>query len=279
MSTYKTILVHLTDERTAPAALATAARLASDHDAHLVGLFMDLPDVLTPPFAIGRSIVEAGRAEIRRRAKAFEAIFESAGPGLSIRKEWRFVSPKRASAVDTLMSHVRSADLIVTAQTHADWQANLVMEYPEDLLMQSGRPVLYVPYQMTHPTAGKRVLLAWNERREAARAAFDSLPILQRAENVGVVWIDPEAEKTSAGDVPTAEIVRTLARHGVRATAMVAHGNDADVGTVLLTEVAATNSDLLVMGGYGRWRLREYVFGGATRQIIRAMTCPVLMSH
>lgn len=279
MSAYKTILVHLADERTAPAALAAAARLASDHDAHLVGLFMDLPEVLTPPFAIGRSIVEAGRAEIRRRAQAFEAMFEAAGPGLSIRKEWRFVSPKRTSAVDTLMTHVRSADLVVTAQTHADWQANLLMEYPEDLLMQSGRPVLYVPYQGTFIETGRRVLLAWNERREAARAAFDSLPILQRAENVSVLWIDPTADRAGTGDVPTAEIVRTLARHGVKATAMVAHGNDSDVGTVLLSQIAATNSNLLVMGGYGRWRLREYVFGGATRQVIRGMTCPVLMSH
>jgi nucleotide-binding universal stress UspA family protein len=278
MSSYKTIVVHLADERRAARLLGVAARLAAQHDAHLIGLFVALPDVVSSPFGVGKGLIEKGKATIRQRAKEIEAIFEASGPGLGLKKEWRYVEPGRRAAVDVLLAHVRSADLIIASQNDLDWYDSLLMEYPVDLLLQSGRPVLFVPNTGEFGDIGARVLLAWNDRREAARAAFDALPLLERAKDVRVLWVNPETE-AGTGDVPTVEIVETLARHGVRCTAAVTRGSDQSVGTELLNQVSDNGASLLVMGGYGHKRFREYVFGGATREILRHMTVPVLMSH
>jgi nucleotide-binding universal stress UspA family protein len=279
MSNYKTIVVHLADERRAGNAIAVAARLAHQHDAHLVGLFVDLPDVISAPFGLGRSVIAAGRAAIRSRAEAIHAQFEAACKGLQLKAEWRFAEPHRDTASHTLMTHVRSADLVVVSQSDATWDDSLLMEFPEELLLQSGRPVLFVPNAGSYETVGSRVLVAWNERREAARAVFDALPMLRKADAVRVMWINPEADAAGKGDVPTVEIAKALARHGINVSAAESRGSDLDVGTELLNQAADWGANLLVMGGYGHHRFRQFVFGGATRQIFEHMTVPILMSH
>jgi nucleotide-binding universal stress UspA family protein len=279
MTHYKTIVVHLADERRAERVLGVAARLAQQQDAHLIGLFVGLPRIINTGFNLGKALIEQGMASIRDRAAKIEATFEAAAPGLGIRKEWRFVEPGRRPALDVLLMHLRSADLIVASQSDLSWDDSLLMEYPEDLLLQSGRPVLYVPNAGQFDDLTGRVLVAWNDRREAARAAFDALPLLKQAKDVRVLWVNPEQEASATGDVPTAEIVKSLARHGIQCTAAAARGSDHAAGTELLNQVTDVGATMLVMGGYGHRRLREYVFGGATREVLRQMTVPVLMSH
>ncbi len=126
---------------------------------------------------------------------------------------------------------------------------------------------------------GKKVLVAWNARREAARAVFDALPLLQQADEVKVVWVNPQAEGAAPVDVPAGDICAALARHGVKCEATeVAHPRSG-VGRTLLARAAEYGSDLLVMGCYGHSRLREFVLGGASRHVLEHMTIPVLMSH
>jgi nucleotide-binding universal stress UspA family protein len=277
MSGYKTIVVHLADERRVDRTLAVAVDLARQHDAHLIGLFVSLPDVLSPPLGVGRSLVAAGRAAIRERAEKIRQKFEAAGAGLAHSQEWRFVEPGRAPAIDALMMHVRAADLIVAAQGDLSWDDNLLMEYPEELLLQSGRPILLVPNAGAFPSFGLRPLVAWSERREAARAAFDALPLLQTAESVRVLWVNPDV--AAKGQSLTGDIAKALSRHGVNSIPASIHGADADVGKVLLHEVKESGATMLIMGGYGHMRFREYIFGGATLHILRHMTVPTLLSH
>jgi nucleotide-binding universal stress UspA family protein len=282
MSGYKTIVVHLADERRVDRTLVVAVELARQQDAHLVGLFVSLPDLLSPPLGVGRSLVASGRATIRERAEKIRQKFEAAGAGLGLKKEWRFVEPGRAPAIDALLIHVRAADLIVAAQGDLTWDDNLLMEYPEELLMQSGRPVLFVPNVGELQNFALRPLIAWSQRREASRAVFDALPLLQKAETVRVLWINPDVagkDEAGKGEPPTADIAKTLSRHGVNCTPATTHGADADVGKALLHEVKESGATMLVMGGYGHYRFREYVFGGATRHILRNMTVPSLLSH
>jgi nucleotide-binding universal stress UspA family protein len=279
MSGDKTIVVHLADERRVDRTLAVALELARQQDAHLVGLFVSLPDLLAPPLGVGRSLVAAGRATIRERAEKIRQKFEAAGTGLALKKEWRFVEPGRAPAIDALMIHVRAADLIVAAQGDLTWEDNLLMEYPEELLLQSGRPVLFVPNVGEFPSFGLRPLVAWKTGREAARAAFDALPLLQKAQSVRVLGVAPQADAGGASPVHSSDLVKALARHGVNCTAATAHGTDREAGIALLHDVAESGSTMLIMGGYGHYRFREYVFGGATRHILRNMTVPTLLSH
>lgn len=279
MSHYKTILVHLPDARRAERLLSFAARLASAHDAHLIGLFVMPAQVLGPAFGVGRGYLEAGLKAIKSQAEAIQAIFEQTGAGLQIKKEWRFVDPGHKPAQDVVMAHVRTADLVIVSQRDTSWEDSLLLESPEDIVMASGRPTIVVPNTGNVATIGKRITVAWNDRREAARATFDAMPLLQRADNVRLLWINPENERIDEGDLPTVEIAATLARQGVKVTAAAAHGADSGVGELLLKELKSDNSDMLVMGAFGHTRLREMVFGGATRYIFKNLHVPVLLSH
>ena len=155
----------------------------------------------------------------------------------------------------------------------------LYLDIADRLAVESGRPVLIVPNEGLHKDFGKKVLVAWNARREAARAVFDALPLLQQADEVKVVWVNPQDEGGAAADVPAGDICAALARHGVKCEATEVARPQAGVGRTLLMRAAEYGSDLLVMGCYGHSRLREFVLGGASRHVLDHMTIPVLMSH
>jgi nucleotide-binding universal stress UspA family protein len=126
---------------------------------------------------------------------------------------------------------------------------------------------------------GKKVLVAWNARREAARAVFDALPLLQKAEQVKVIWVNPQSEQEVAQDLPAADICATLARHGVKCDGTEERKPRKNVGETLLACAGEFGADLLVMGCYGHNRWRELIFGGASRHVLSHATLAVLMSH
>jgi nucleotide-binding universal stress UspA family protein len=126
---------------------------------------------------------------------------------------------------------------------------------------------------------GDRVLVAWNAHREAARAVFDALPLLQRVREVRVIWVNPQSEGELVQDIPAADICTALARHGVKCEATQAVQPHTNVGQTLLAQAKDCAADLLVMGCYGHSRLREFVLGGASEHILRHMSIPVLMAH
>ena len=171
---------------------------------------------------------------------------------------------------------VRYADLVIAGQRDPDSDERMGAVDPEDLLMGCGRPVLMVPYAYRLDRIDDRVLVAWNASRESARAVADAMPLLEAASHVTVLAINPGPE---LGDEPCADISLHLARHNVEAEAAHMEVTDMDVGDALLNRATDLGMDLIVMGAYGRPRLRELVLGGATRYILRHMTVPVLMSH
>ena len=126
---------------------------------------------------------------------------------------------------------------------------------------------------------GRRIMVAWNASREAARAVNDALPLLKGAEEVKILALTAQGGIGAHGDLPGADIAGHLARHGVRADAEHGVVRDIEVGPALLSAAADFGADLLVMGSYGRARMRELILGGVSREILRTMTVPVLMSH
>jgi nucleotide-binding universal stress UspA family protein len=281
MSGYKTIVVHLADERRAHRLLDVATTLARKHSAHLIGLFVMPSYLVSSAFAAeySRGIMEAGRKVFQARGERIREIFETAHRPNGYTMEWRVVEPRQQPILNVLMMHLRAADLIIASQRDPEWEDTALMEFPETLALETGRPVLVVPNAGSHANFGRRISVAWNERREAARAVFDSLPMLQTADHVRILWVNPESEAEAKGDIPTAELAAALARHGVKCTAAETHGSDLKVGDELLNQLTDDGSDMLVMGAWGHTRLRELVFGGVTRHILRHMTVPVLMSH
>ncbi|HXP75142.1 MAG TPA: universal stress protein [Stellaceae bacterium] len=282
---FKDILVTLAGATASEPGIGFAAELARDHGAHLVGLSILEPLDLSAYFAPGsgfmavdviQEIEEKHRATAQAAASKIEAAFRAACSRAGISHEWRLAEGDPA---EVGILHAHYADLAITGQIDpgkpppGGWA-----RLPEQLALASGRPALIVPYAGRFDTVGRRVLLAWSRTRESARALNDSLPILERASHVTVLSINPRRGEESS-DLPGADIALHLARHGVKAEAASTVADDIDVGNTLLSRAADLGADLIVMGCYGHSRMRELILGGATREILRHMTVPVLMAH
>jgi nucleotide-binding universal stress UspA family protein len=274
---YKTILVHLYDERRAPAVLEAAAFVATRFESHVIGLYV-MPSMRAAA-GMSRAMLEASRKPFYERADRIKTTFERLTRGRSFVAEWRFIEPTDQSYLQIVIREARTADLIVSSQRDRDWEDTLLLEAPDALAVESGRPVLLIPNFGKFPEIGSRTVIAWNGRREAARATFDALPLLKIAREVRILWVNPDDDPSGFGDVPTTEIAVALGRHGVRCEVMRSTTAEIKVGDELLARLADYGSDLLVMGAYGHSRLRELILGGTTREILHHMTAPVLMSH
>jgi nucleotide-binding universal stress UspA family protein len=279
---YKDLLVVLDSDAAARGCIDLAAALAEGSDAHLVGLYLvPFPEALRPLgyydpallHPLYRELREQAREVANRQREVFEHI--ASIHGLSF--EWRAIA--EGPDADPAL-HARYADLTILGQLDPDrGPAQTIRPRPEQVALASGRPVIVVPYAGNFETVGRRVLVAWNASREATRAVNDAMPLLAAAEEVTVLAIDPREGPNGHGEVPGADISLHLARHGVKATIERIVSADIPAGEVLLSRAADLAADLLVMGAYGHYRVRELLLGGATRSILRSMTLPVLMSH
>ncbi|MFM9942876.1 MAG: universal stress protein [Hyphomicrobiaceae bacterium] len=278
--TYKTILLHLHDIRRAERLLRAAVPLVRAMDAHLIALSVVPPFVVVPAVdGMGTTVsIDAHREAYRGEMAQLKAKFLDATAAQPLRAEWREADALFGSVAGMVVEHGRCADLIVASQADPDWGSSSLIEDPVRIAMESGRPLLLVPNSGAVTLPPKRITIAWNGRREAARAVFDARSLVRHADEVNVTWINP-GQDPAAGDLPTAEICATLARHGAKVQASQATAPGADVGRELLRQAAAFGSDLLVMGCYGHSRLREFVLGGASRDVLAGMTLPVLLSH
>jgi nucleotide-binding universal stress UspA family protein len=256
--------------------------MAGMFQAHLTGLSITPPAVIVPagmPGAPETVIVDDHCQAYRAENPEMKATFEAMSRSRSLPADWCEVEAGTRTVADVALEHSHAADLIVAAQTDAKWAGSGHLDIADRLVMGSGRPVLIIPNEGAHRDVGRKILVAWNARREAARAVFDALPLLQRAGEVKCIWVNPQSEDAVAQDVPAADICVTLARHGVKCEAAEAVRPYANVGRTLLSSARDFGADLLVMGCYGHSRLREFVLGGASEHVLKSMTIPVLMSH
>jgi nucleotide-binding universal stress UspA family protein len=278
---YKTILVHCNDKKRVSRTVGAALELAKRFQAHLVGLSVAPPVLVVPAGVPGSpdTMVIDERAQVYRRDNpAMKTVFQAAFEGKTLTSEWREEDAGTSTIADVVVRHAGTADLIVAAQRDWHWAVSAELDVGDRVAVAAGRPVLIVPNEGVHSGIGSRVVVAWNGRREATRAAFDALPLLEQARDVRVLWIDPRSEDEDAGAFAATDLCTALARHGITSE-VVAAACDGSVGATLLSRAIEHRADLLVMGCYGHSRLSELVFGGATRHILRHMSIPVLMSH
>jgi nucleotide-binding universal stress UspA family protein len=276
---FKEVVVYVDGRADGACGVEFAATLASEHAAHLTGVFIQPEPAVTPPemFARGQGMrdVIADLQDERARIEAKGRVaFERAGQARGVRTEWRPVPYLRAHEWAV---HARYGDLAVVVRPDPalpQGPPGLV----EALVLTSGRPTIVLPPRC-RSTAIHRVLVAWNARREATRAVADALPLLVHADVAEVLVVDGRGDLQGHGEEPGADVARYLARHdvGVEVRAMSSGGQD--VGHVILGRAAAFGADLVVMGAYGHSQLSEWVFGGVTRTVLREAEVPVLMSR
>lgn len=280
--TYKDILVYLDDSAACKKRVAAAIDLARRHDAHLTGLALNAGVSMASYMEV--HVPEEVLAMMRKReqeraeetANAFRAVVEQAG----LNSDCHVVATSDSDAARTVAEMARYSDLIVLGQVDDRETEPMGGErLPQDVMLTAGRPVLMVPYIGAGARFGEKVLVAWNPGRESARAVADALPLLQQAEAVTVLTVNPVVGKGAHGERPGADIARHLARHQVKVSVDRVMTDQVSVADAILAYVADNGIDMIVMGAYGRSRLREIVLGGVTHELLQHMPVPLLMSH
>jgi nucleotide-binding universal stress UspA family protein len=255
-----------------------AVSVASTFDAHLAGVafvydpFAPMMDVA----AIPADLIESQRLENENAAKAAISKFDEAARRSALSAESGKLEVELLGASDLFGRIARRFDLSIVAQSEPDKPG------PEDTIIEaalfgSGRPCLIVPYIQKAGLKLDRIMVCWDGSRNSARAAADAMPFLLRAKVVEVVVVTGEPGKSE--ELPGADIAKHLARHGLNVEVNRIVTSDNDVANTILSHAADADADFIVMGGYGHSRLREFVLGGATRDILASMTIPTLMSH
>lgn len=277
---FRDILVLIDDHPACERRTAAAVDLAARSNAHLVGLrLVSVPSV--PGFVAAQmpaavreaqeSIDRAAAAEARQR---FEA--EARRNGLSY--EWRDVAVESGHGSEPISLQARYADLLIVGQPDEESTAE-ERALVETLLVACGRPVLVIPSIGAPSGFGRKALVGWDARREAARAVHDALPLLIAAEEVEVVTVNARPGRGGHGPEPGADVTRHLARHGVKVKLAQLSSGPLSVGDLLLNRVSDQGFDLIVMGAYAHSRLRDLVLGGVTRHMLRHMTVPIFTAH
>ncbi len=273
------ILVVIDNPATVPQLTAAAATLAGGSEARLTGLYACGYPVSSGYGDIGgwMQLVQAYLEAQRGEGSAAEAAFRGELAKRELTGDWIY---RESDPTDTAIALAALYDLVVLGQPNPDAEATGGLGLrPQEVVLGAGRPVLVVPYAGGFAEIGRRVLVAWNSSREAARALHDAMFLFERAESVTVIEVGPLAAAAGTTRVAAADLAAALVRRGIAASAQSEAAGDIGIDDLLLSRAADLAADLLVMGAYGHSRLREFVLGGVSRGIFQHMTLPVLLAH
>ncbi|TIQ34936.1 MAG: universal stress protein [Mesorhizobium sp.] len=273
---YTTILVQLDIDAPATPRLVFAQEIARKFEADLIAMTAGEPSTLVSPSESSPDVAEVLRRrtlELEERIKKLEEEF-LAVVGNNQRASWRaeLDDPTRAVAL-----HARAADLVITgappAAAAGDFQRTID---PGALILSTGRPVLFAADDLSL-LKGDKVMVAWKDCRESRRALVDAMPFLRNAKEV-TVFSAAEDGALVARD-GTADVVRFLMKHGVQARSEFLESDGSSAGDAIVIAADQIGADLIVAGGYGHSRFREWAFGGATRSLLRSGSFHRLLSN
>jgi nucleotide-binding universal stress UspA family protein len=215
------------------------------------------------------------RVEAEEKLRALEQRFRNAFQNRLKDVEWRAAM---RTPVDFVAEEARAADVVVTAVNRGGafldplWRID-----PSELVMKLGRPMIVVPPEVDGLKIAN-VVVGWKDTREARRAIIDALPLLQKAKEVTVVEIIETDDGRSDAGRRVSDVAEWLRRHQVDACHMVPtrRGNAVQQ---LATHASDVEADMIVAGAYGHTRLREWIFGGVTKDLITASKRCSFLSH
>jgi nucleotide-binding universal stress UspA family protein len=281
----KDLLVYLDQSPATEARLQAALMLAERLGAHVTALHLIAEPFLRAtsggmaghhmPAEVIREHLAHAAAEAEAILTAARAAAERHGVELDVVRE----SGSLDKLPTLLAQHARHTDLVVIGQPDLASGGVDDTALTEAAFMDSGHPALVIPRAWFGTLPPRRVLIAWDGSREAARAATDAIPLLQHAELVLILAVDARDTLGRTPSPPGEDLATHLSRHAVKAEVRSMASNGASVTDVLLSQVRSDAADFLVMGGYGHSRLREIFVGGTTRYILEHMTVPVLFAH
>jgi nucleotide-binding universal stress UspA family protein len=223
---------------------------------------------------------ETKKNEFKAALLKLKCTFEARMKSEDISFEFRYDECADLDLSPGIIAQGKTCDLIIVQMHTQDGEVTAKdIEEIADLVLVAGRPVLAIPPKLPRAFSCERITIAWDGSREAARAAFDSIPILQKAKDVEIVRINPGEATGNDLDALGIEIGNVLARHDVNITANPIISS-AKISASISSQVNTNASDILVMGAYGHLRLKvRMLLGGVTERILRKPPCVILLSN
>ena len=277
---FKTILTVVTDQDMLPSTLAHAVTVAEAYDGHLEILCFGVDRTQTGYYYAGANAMVLQETLTRATAEG-EALAKSARETLEKTNVRWGVDHGVAQLADIgrhVAARARFCDLVVLPQPYGEGKGIELEPVIEGALFDGQVPVLVVPDSLDPAPNPQRVVIGWNEGSEAMRAVRSALPILEKADKVHVVVIDPPKHGPNRSD-PGGMLSEFLSRHGVKAEIDVLAKTMPRVSDVLMRHVEDVGADMVVMGAYGHSRFREAILGGATRNMLEQVGVSVFMAH
>lgn len=276
--TYASLLVAVDDGPESESRLELACDLANAFNAHLIGLCAEsVAPPLYDPLAGGAMVGElltlyrdAAESELERAGGRFREIIRDR----DVASEWR---SHIGYPDETFSRAARAADLLILGgrNPRAPYHAPDVA----DVLMQCGRPVLVAPPTRLRGPVGEPALIAWRDCREARLALAGAIPLLRRSRGVTLYAVRPDDDDDDRAEQELADVVQYLARHRIAAEPVLAGRSEISTGRQILNEALARGAGLIVAGGYGHARLREWALGGVTRDLIEHSPVCLCLAH
>jgi nucleotide-binding universal stress UspA family protein len=280
------LLVHVDDSTAALTRMRLAADLAQRHGARLSALYVS--EISDHELRLLRGaelgLLPAQKLEeLQNRmadlngevATRLRAALDRLGDQYGLETEWR---PVEGPAQQVVPQHARYADLAVVGHggPQADHEAN-GYSFAEVMLFTVGRPIILIPTSVSEGSLGRRLAIAWNSSRPAARAVADALPLVERADATTLITANAR-ELERHGAPPAAMMADHLRRHGGAINAVLCDMPHGSLGDALQAKALESQADLLVAGAYGHPRIWEKLLGGVTRDLLSRLTMPILMS-
>nr|WP_321458248.1 universal stress protein [uncultured Cohaesibacter sp.] len=260
------------------ATIQIASELTAQMGAHLTGV-APLIEPIVPALMVQPvpdQFITDARNRAKEKAETAIARFSEYASVNGIPFETRILDIM-PGGLDTLLNHARMCDLIVIGQDNPERPEPLRVDLIEASLFDSGRPILLIPYVGVEAFSAKKIMVAWDGSKTAAHAVYAAMSILEKADEVEITMVD--ADKLHLPGDPGADLAVYLSRHGVNVSVQKLTSTEEGIADTMIKYVASAGIDLVVMGGYGHSRVREFILGGATRGMLESMPVPCLMAH
>lgn len=279
---YKSLLTVACSTEGVPGTVTAAAQIAQAMDAHLDALALGVDRTQVGYSYVGSGAVviaaamDRAEAEAREAEAALNAGLNAQAPSLRFSVE--SVVTQLGALTDVVAARARYSDLVILPLPYGKGRGVEDEAITEAALFEGMSPVLVVPPAGMKSAEPKRIVLAWNQSREALVAARRAMPFLKRADTVQIVVVDPPTHGAERSD-PGGLLCQLLVRHGVRAEVSVLARTLPRVSEVLARQVRDVDAEMLVMGAYGHSRFREAILGGATRYMLESAEVPIFLAH
>jgi nucleotide-binding universal stress UspA family protein len=276
--TFKQVLVHVEPGSASEARLNYAIGLARTFGARLTGLTVTLSPAEIPAAMIGDAqILNAAIDAARESADYAEQQFEGLMRDCGLATDWRNGEGNPAQVVGA--EAARADILVIGGQLRNDMDGGFYRLAPDDVLMACGRPTIVVPEKLATDFRAKRILLAWKNTPEAARAAHDAIPLLTQADEVILAEVASAGGWNGGHSISVEDMADHLRVHGAKITTARIKGQASEAGDLLLDFGAKNRVDLIVAGAYGHSRVREWALGGVTASLLLRAQVPCLFSR